>query len=166
MYATNTRQDIDDDASLEEEEDFIIASKINATINASVKTYHFVLNKYPDYTGDVILEHGCDWKMITRCVVRDMNIYSDLETVLKTRNSQNSEIDMTTDTDIKGKIKELLQQMTIKYLIDVSSLLLIFSIDILCYLMQMVKHYHQILIIQDYFGNLLIIILLLKRHIL
>lgn len=78
----------------------------------------------------MILEQGCDWKMITKSVVRDMNIYSDLETVFKVaKNNSENENGITQikvngntnpekqESDIKTKIKELIQQISIKSVI-------------------------------------------------
>jgi hypothetical protein len=131
VYATNTRPQDDDDDSFEEE-DFIIASKINATINASVKSYRLVVNKFPVYSGEMILEQGSDWKTITKCVIRDLSLYSDLHTALSSMGMRNengtqlhdmeeevgekyhSEEDDQQAERIKLQIKELIQQLNIK----------------------------------------------------
>jgi hypothetical protein len=131
VYATNTRPQDDDDDSFEEE-DFIIASKINATINASVKSYRLVVNKFPVYSGEMILEQGSDWKTITKCVIRDLSLYSDLHTALSSMGMRNengtqlhdmeeevgekyhSEVDDQQAERIKLQIKELIQQLNIK----------------------------------------------------
>jgi hypothetical protein len=130
VYATNTRPKEDEDEDSLEEEDFIIASKINASINASVRSYHCVVSKSPEFSGEIILEQGCDWKMILRSLVRDLNIYQDLETALtaKVKNLQRPEIGeegaaidsgSLSESEInpqllKSRIKELIQQIGIR----------------------------------------------------
>lgn len=128
VYATNTRpQEDEEDEDLFEEEDFIIASKINATINASVKSYRLVIDKFPVYSGEMILEQDSDWKTITKCVIRDLNLYSDLHTAVSSMRAMNgkkvqdgdeekhhSEEDDQQAERIKLQIKELIQQLSIR----------------------------------------------------
>jgi hypothetical protein len=138
VYATNTRPQDEEDEDQEsfEEEDFIIASKINATINASVKSYRLLVNKFPLYSGEMILEQESDWKTITKCVIRDLNIYADLQTALTSIGKKNSDFmtngngnhgdgkeedhhhseedDQQQAERIKSQIKELIQQLSIK----------------------------------------------------
>lgn len=76
MYASHTRTWEEDSDG--EEDDYLIASQINASINASVKSFRFQINRFFDYTSDVILEQDADWNAICRCVIKDMQLVDDL----------------------------------------------------------------------------------------
>jgi hypothetical protein len=77
VYASHTRTWEEEDEE-EDEADFIIASKINASINSSVKSFHFQMHKYFEYDGDVVMEVDADWSTISATVGRDLGLMDDL----------------------------------------------------------------------------------------
>lgn len=77
VYASHTRTWEEEEDS-EDEADYIVASKINASINASVKSFHFQMHKYFEYHGDVVLEVNSEWSFICAALSRDLGLTDDL----------------------------------------------------------------------------------------
>mmetsp|Transcript_22937 Transcript_22937/g.33529 ORF Transcript_22937/g.33529 Transcript_22937/m.33529 type:complete len:1207 (+) Transcript_22937:65-3685(+) len=79
VYASHTRTWESDEEDDNEDDDFLIASRINACINASVHAYHVQIFKYFEYSGEVVLEQGCDWKSLCECICKDLGVERDVQ---------------------------------------------------------------------------------------
>lgn len=64
---------------MEESDDEDIASpeKLLASIESSIKSYHFQVVKFFEYDGEVILDNQSDWDNIVRCILKDLHIVND-----------------------------------------------------------------------------------------
>ena len=79
VYASHTRTWESDEEDDNEDDDFLVASRINACINASVHAYHVQIFKYFEYSGEVVLEQGCDWKSLCECICKDLGVERDVQ---------------------------------------------------------------------------------------
>lgn len=61
------------------EEELSSPTKLLASFESSVKSFHFQVVKFFEYDGEVILDSDSDWDTIVRGILKDLHILEDYQ---------------------------------------------------------------------------------------